>query len=412
MRLTDWNIGLKIIVALWGILLSSSLKAQTSYASDIHYRINEYKIEADYMSNSAALHQIDSILSLFEIVHVDISSAASPDGPKSYNEALAQKRLNALVNRLITATTLPASKIRNTSSHIDWERFMELIDASDLPQKDEILTILKSETHTTGEADDKRNQLLKRLNEGKTYKDLRTAIFPHLRHSAITIYYNQPDTVCPTAVTPTLPVISMPQEVMKVVAIDTLPPTPQIPANEPATKTRYWNISTNLLYMAAVMPNIAAEVYLGKGFTIKGGWTYTWLKSDSRNKYWRLYGGELEVRRWLGKANKMNPFGGHHIGVGMQMGTYDIELTDKGQLSHLTTAISLYYGYSLPIAKRLNIDFGIGAGYVTGNYKKYIPDHGCYIYQSTHKRKYLGPTKLDISLVWLLGRGNANPKYI
>lgn len=413
MRITDLSFYCKITVALLGVLLSSDLQAQTAYSSDIHYRINEYRLDADYKGNSTAINQIDSILSLFEIVHVDISSAASPDGPKDFNEKLAQKRLNHLVNLLLSTTTLSPDKIRNASSHIDWERLAELIDTSDLAQKDEILAILRAEEASAEGENDKRMQLLKRLNEGKAYKDLRTAIFPHLRYSAITIYYNQPDTIPTTTVTPELPLSPIAEEVKTDEAeVEAMPIVPLTSAAKPMRRNHYWNISTNMLYLATVVPNIAAEAYLGKGFTVKGGWTYTWLKNDKRNKYWRLYGGEVELRKWLGKANKKNPFGGHHIGVGVQMGTYDIELTDKGQLSHLTTAISLYYGYSLPIAKRLNIDFGAGAGYVTGNYKKYVADHGCYVYQSTHKRKYFGPTKLDISLVWLLGRGNANPKYI
>lgn len=66
------------------------------------------------------------------------------------------------------------------------------------------------------------------------------------------------------------------------------------------------------------------------------------------------------------------------------------------------------YGYSLPIARRWNIDFSIGAGYWGGIYHEYLPQDGEYVWQATKKRQWIGPTKAEISLVWLLGKGNCN----
>ena len=68
------------------------------------------------------------------------------------------------------------------------------------------------------------------------------------------------------------------------------------------------------------------------------------------------------------------------------------------------------YGYSLPIGKRLNVDFTVAVGYLGGECQEYIPDKGCYVWDKTVKRHWVGPTKAEISLVWLLGRGNTNRK--
>ena len=43
-----------------------------------------------------------------------------------------------------------------------------------------------------------------------------------------------------------------------------------------------------------------------------------------------------------------------------------------------------------------------------GEYKEYIPIDECYVWQVTKRRRWFGPTKLEVSLVWLLGRGNVN----
>ena len=72
--------------------------------------------------------------------------------------------------------------------------------------------------------------------------------------------------------------------------------------------------------------------------------------------------------------------------------------------------VGLNYGYSLPVGRRLNIDFSLGFGYMTGTYYTYKPIDNCYVWQSTKTRHYFGPTKAEVSLVWLIGCGNYNKK--
>ena len=66
------------------------------------------------------------------------------------------------------------------------------------------------------------------------------------------------------------------------------------------------------------------------------------------------------------------------------------------------------YGYSLPVARRLNIDFTIGIGYLGGHYVKYHPEGKTYVWDSLNKLTWVGPTKAEISLVWLIGNDNYN----
>lgn len=62
------------------------------------------------------------------------------------------------------------------------------------------------------------------------------------------------------------------------------------------------------------------------------------------------------------------------------------------------------------VARRLNLDFVIGLGYWGGTYYEYLPMDNHYVWQATRQRHWFGPTKAEISLVWLLGRGNYNQK--
>ena len=119
----------------------------------------------------------------------------------------------------------------------------------------------------------------------------------------------------------------------------------------------------------------------------------------------------MALRYWWGKRAHEKPLTGHHIGLYGQMITYDFELGGRGVLAdRWSWAAGLEYGYSLPVAKRLNLDFTIGMGYHWGEFKEYLPIDGHYVWQATKNRNYWGPTKAEISLVWLIGKDNYNVK--
>lgn len=194
---------------------------------------------------------------------------------------------------------------------------------------------------------------------------------------------------------------------------------------KPSCKPFYMGIKTNMLYDLGAIPNIGAEFYLGANFSIVGNWQYSWWKSDKKAWYWRTYGGDVALRYWMGKASRNKPLTGHHLGLYGQMITYDFEVGGRGYIADSgfgkdksedaslgwNWAAGLEYGYSLPIARRLNIDFTLGVGYHWGNFKEYLPIDGHYVWQATKRRQYIGPTKLEVSLVWLIGCDNYNKKY-
>lgn len=187
-------------------------------------------------------------------------------------------------------------------------------------------------------------------------------------------------------------------------------PAPE-PEPEPESVLKPWYMvaKTNMIYDLAAVPNVGLEFYLGKNLSVAGNWMYSWWKSDPKSWYWRTYGGDLALRYWFGKASKQKPLTGHHVGLYCQMLTYDFELGGRGYLGDKWSyGAGVEYGYSLPVAKRLNIDFNLGAGYLTGEFKEYLPIDGHYVWQVTKNRQWFGPTKLEIALTWLLGRGNIN----
>ena len=126
---------------------------------------------------------------------------------------------------------------------------------------------------------------------------------------------------------------------------------------------------------------------------------------------------ELLICLFHGKAAQKKPLTGHHLGVYGQIFTYDFEVGGRGYMGgvpggtlwdKMNYIAGLEYGYSLPIRSRLNIDFSIGVGYWGGIYYEYLPMDNCYVWQATKQRHWFGPTKAEISLVWLIGRCNYN----
>ncbi|MCM1177241.1 MAG: DUF3575 domain-containing protein [Clostridium sp.] len=176
-------------------------------------------------------------------------------------------------------------------------------------------------------------------------------------------------------------------------------------------------VYTNMLYDALATPNLGVEFYLGKNFSVAGNWAHAWWSHDRRHRYWRIYGGELNARYWFGTAAKAKPLTGHHIGLYAQALTYDFEFGGKAYmggepggtiLDRAHWGGGIEYGYSLPVARRFNIGFSLGAGYIGGRVYEFVPDSGRYLWTATKNKHWFGPTKLEISLVWLIGRGNTN----
>ena len=165
-------------------------------------------------------------------------------------------------------------------------------------------------------------------------------------------------------------------------------------------------LRTNLLYDAALIANIGGEVALGKGFTLGFDWFYTWLYSNKQHVYWQGYGGYLTARYYFGQLAAKLPYSGHHVGIYGTALTYDIEFGGKGyQAAKFGFGGGIEYGYSLPVAHNLCIDFNLGVGYQGGEYKTYLPTDdgtGHYVWQATYMRHWWGPTKAEISLKWII----------
>lgn len=169
-------------------------------------------------------------------------------------------------------------------------------------------------------------------------------------------------------------------------------------------------LCSNLLGDITAMPNIGFEVSLGGRWAVDAAWTYAWWSDSSRHRFLRTYGGHAELRYFLGNREGRNSLEGHHIGIYGQMFTYDFEWGGTGYMApRWSGGGGIAYGYTLPVSAKLSLDFTLGIGYIGGRRYKYEPAGDRYVWLSTKNQHYIGPTRLEVSLLWLIGNGNRNP---
>lgn len=392
------------------MLLSLGIYAQTLRDSvHVFFKPGVSHVDTLFLNNVEAMNRLTEryaryrLDSHFHLQRIVVVSSASPEGSLALNVALSKKRADAVVNYLKHYPMLEEQHVEVNSLGVDWQGLRTLVEQStEMPCRDNVLRVLScSHNHEQCLAE------LKALDEGEPYRWLYRHAFPLLRSSLVVFEVKEAPSVVVSR-----PSLALKADIPHLVARQWVVPS-SMASSVPSDTTRnvYWALKTNLLYDAALVPNLGVEVSLGKKWSVAVNWMYAWWSNRGKNNFWRVYGGDVEVRRWFGKKAAEKPLQGHHVGVYGQMATYDFELGGRGYLGDKWAyGAGISYGYSLPVGKRLNMDFTLGLGYLGGEYKEYLPIEGHYVWQVTKHLHWWGPTKAEVSLVWLLGKVNANPR--
>ena len=168
-------------------------------------------------------------------------------------------------------------------------------------------------------------------------------------------------------------------------------------------------LKTNLLFDAALMPNVEIEVPVGKRWSVNGEYAFPWWQFD-RGKYcMQVLMGGLEGRYWLGSRKSREDrevLTGHFLGLYAGGGKYDLQWGEKGYQGEFFIAAGVSYGWDTRIARHLPLEFNIGIGLLRTDYRHYHArdNYQTLLWQENGKYTWFGPTKAKISLVWLLNR--------
>ena len=396
-----------LIIGLTACTAPLQGRADVADTLTVHFRQSRIFLDPAYRGNAAILDTLASRLASPELrlKRMSVTGGASPEGSVKFNQYLSEQRAAAIFSHVTPAV---ADSVATTFTYLgrDWHGLRRMVEADpSVPSHKDVLRLL--DRITAGELAHPLAQL-KALDGGTPYRYMYTRLFPRLRESHLVMEYEMP---FPSQPSPQLPPVAVTQ----------VPSTGSLelpfPPSTPSRRPWYLAIKTNMLYDAALIPNIGAEYYIGRGWSLMADWMYGWWDRDATHFYWRAYGGTVGARKWWGRAAADKPLTGHHLGAFAGFVTYDFETGHTGYMGGLpgrtlwdrcNFICGLEYGYSLPIARRLNIDFTIGLGYLGGKVIKYVPYEEFYEWQSVKNFNWIGPTKLEVALVWLIGHGNTN----
>lgn len=407
--------------------LSATKAQETENSAKVFYRFGSTQLRGAYMDNDAQLEQLTNSLSTTGVdwsrYRLVITSSSSPEGRENINSKMSEQRAQALADYLVKKGLVAREHIDIISHRVDWCELRTLLKEGPLhSEATPYVEYLDSVISRINAGDDIKDHDvvdgLRKVYNGWKFPYIRRHLFPLLRYAKATLEpidgttvplrpkeevvlppITVPETVPPDTVS-TPPTVPTSPTVPTLPTVPTSPTSPTIPPAQ--TVIAPFALKTNLLYDAVLLPNIGVEWAFAKHWSAAANWMYTWLSNDAKHRYWRIYGGDLELRYWLA-SDEARPLKGHHFGAYGGILTYDIEFGGKGYQAHKWSYhFGLSYGYSMPIARRLNLDFNIGIGYLGGEYYEYEPYYDGYHWLATKQRRWFGPTKAEVSLVWLL----------
>ena len=370
----------------------------------LYYYCDRIDLQEDYLDNALQMARIRDILARSpRIDSIAIYAYASPEGAPHRNDWLARRRAEVardfiLANLPNDSVLLPQNIILHPMGE-NWEGLYEELDANyHLMNRDRVMKIMRADIPT-----ETKKWRLKQLDNGFTYNWIIRHHMPALRVATWLCVY-QP---IPEFVADTMPDIS--------VEMPTLPELEPLPVTEVSRKKKtILALKTNLLYDALSLVNYSIEVPIGERFSAlwyhQFPW-WTWGQAD--NQYCIRFlsiGGE---GRWwfkpmprpqMGKSVQRDRLMGHFVGLYAESGKWDFEwgrdICHQGE--HWSVGLS--YGYSMPLGRRLNMEFSLSLGYASIAYRGYTPSENYEILWRDPAKQgrwhYFGPTKVQVSLVY------------
>lgn len=273
----------------------------------------------------------------------------------------------------------------------EWgEVYRWVIADENVPDKEEVLMLIRYHYGSF----DRLAELLRYLNGGKAYTYLLQFVFPRIGRYTI-----KPEE---------LPVAAMqvPERILPMAYIDAgvLVPAVLMEKEGRADSSRRVIVAlkNNILYDLALAPNIEVELSIGKRWSLNTEYKCPWWLNSKHDFCYQLLSGGMEGRCWLGNRQKRDRLTGHFIGLYAEGGIYDFQLRGDGYQGKYYGAAGVTYGYARQLARHFSLEFSLGIGYLTTEYKKYTPYEGDIIWTNSGRYNFIGPTKAKVSLVWLI----------
>lgn len=374
-----------------------------------YFRIGHRQFDPALGNNRAVMaafvDRVREAVAVDDVDHIVVRAYASPDGTNAANERLARNRCDYIVKYLVDHAGINPDLIQSIPDGIAWDELRRMVAGNpDVPAREQVLDILDNTPvwifNAKGRIIDGRKKQLMDLRGGRPYNWMYANIFPELRNSVAVVLYtksaaeepaapSEPEDVPALSESSDSSAISEPDN-----SYDSYNSYETIETPETAEIQRF-ALKTNLLYDAALMPNLELEWLINDNWSVSLEGNVAWWKFDY-NKIYRLALVSPEVRYHI---NPRARWRGMYVGAFASGGLYQLEYRHNGYRGEGAMA-GLSFGYMWPITKNLSFDAEIGAGYMYTRYKEYESVHGHKVYQLTKSLNYFGPLKLKFSIAW------------
>jgi len=165
---------------------------ERSYVGEafLDFAAGQTTINLTYKNNTKEVEKLDALVGALQndpyatIEAISIIGYASPEGIYHTNMTLSQKRATALKNLFQTRYGFAGKLFTVESKGEDWETLDNLVAASTMSDKDEILQIIRS----VGIFDGREKKLMD-LNGGNPYREMKANLFPQLRRTEYHLHY-------------------------------------------------------------------------------------------------------------------------------------------------------------------------------------------------------------------------------
>lgn len=159
----------------------------------VHFPVNKSDLREDFRENKETLHRILDMVKRIEadtlsaVKKIRIVGLASPEGPYEFNVNLSRNRAQVLKDYLVKqGVTLPKDTYELIGAGEAWADLRDVLLESNLDGKEELLKII-DETKDVN----RREELLRRHNGGKSFRYLTQSVFADQRNSGyIQVYYD------------------------------------------------------------------------------------------------------------------------------------------------------------------------------------------------------------------------------
>lgn len=376
-----------------------------------------WRIQERYGDNARELDRLDGFIrssltdTLVYVRRILLTGYCSVEGSYIRNEELASERTRGVLNYLNFRYSL-AARYPVETRHVgeDWDKLRELVVASGLPGREEVLEIIDHTDIFRG-----REKKLMDLDGGVPYRTMLKEFFPLLRRVEISVEYDvlpqKRDSMGVDGAFPAETVIEHDMEPPCRTPAGRIKKERSIPLLSLKTDLVSWAGLTPELEHTVFMPNLSVELFLAHRWSLNLTGMYADRDYDGGDRHWGVSAYSLEPRFWFGGDESRHWF---YTGIYGQAGDFDNRSTDADRLAEGTancTGAYLQCGLSLgcylPLGAHWGIEVGIRGGYRLADVTSYdrVPPYRYLNRRFTSAR--FGLTAAGISLCYRFGKRRA-----